>query len=105
MKLHVASLACLLATVPVPGQELGLRHYLERLRTAPGSTVEDRVRFLSETGVTLSDQGMRDLNRAASGEKKTRLWTAGDNDNWTTRGKSLGSTGESLFAASLKRCQ
>lgn len=58
-----------LAGVPICGQELGLEQYLRRLRSAPGATIEEKVRFLSDMGVTLSSQGLRDLKRAASNNR------------------------------------
>lgn len=112
MNVRFAGLAFFLATVPLPGQELGLGHYLERLKLAPGVTVEDRVRFLSEMGVTLSEEGVRDLNRAASvarnnaalesspggstTRKGTQSWKADNDDNWMTRRKSVWSRGDSF---------
>lgn len=51
-------------------QELNLPQYLQRLKSAPGATVAERVEFLSSMGVTLSDRGMRDLGRAASSSSR-----------------------------------
>ena len=72
MKPETFVLGFFLAGIPVCGQELGLEQYLRRLRSAPGATLEDKVRFLSDMGVTLSDQGLRDLKRAASDHRGER---------------------------------
>ncbi len=51
---------------PLLCQELSLDRYLDRLKTAPGLTIEDKVRSLSSVGVSLSAQGLRELREAAS---------------------------------------
>ena len=48
-------------TVALNAQDLGFREYLKRLDAAPGWTIEQKVEFLSNQGVHLSDQGLRDL--------------------------------------------
>jgi hypothetical protein len=43
---------------------LGLNAYLQRLKTAPGATIEPKIEFLDYTGVKLSQAGLRDLEAA-----------------------------------------
>ncbi len=46
-------------------QELGLRDYLQRLNTAPGASIDQKVDWLSNSGVTLSPAGLRELESTA----------------------------------------
>src|SRR6185503_1822804 len=108
MKLLTAINALLFATAPLLGQELGLQQYLQRLKSAPGVTIEDKGRFLSDMGVTLSEQGLRDFIRGGSPtrtnptsdsgnplwsnpRKPVQAWT-GDDTNWTARRRSTWSS-------------
>lgn len=54
------------------GQELGLKEYLLRLRTAPGTTVEQKIDFLQGMGVSLSANGLIELDAAS---RRTKLAT------------------------------
>jgi hypothetical protein len=42
-------------------QELGLKDYLHRLEIAPGTSIEQKIQFLDNAGVSLSTAGLRDL--------------------------------------------
>lgn len=57
--------------VPLFAQELNLTQYLQRLKSAPGMAMADKVQYLSGIGVTLSSQGMRDLDSVASSSGAT----------------------------------
>lgn len=54
-----------LLLVSATAQELNLRQYLQRLKTAPGATISQKVEYLSNLGVTLSPQGLHELQTAA----------------------------------------
>jgi hypothetical protein len=45
---------------------VGLRDYLELLKTSPGNDIPQRIDWLTRNGITLSTQGLQDLNAAAS---------------------------------------
>ncbi|MGC8761975.1 MAG: hypothetical protein ACP5VC_18630 [Bryobacteraceae bacterium] len=51
--------------VSATAQELNLRQYLERLKTAPGATLSQKVEYLSSLGISLSPRGLRELQTAA----------------------------------------
>ena len=64
-RLSVFALACASA-ICLFGQEIGLQQYLQRLNTAPGVTIEQKMSNLEGIGVTLSSQGISDLEAAVS---------------------------------------
>lgn len=57
--------ACLTLALPVWSQQLDLGQYLQRLRTAPGLTISEKIDNLTRAGVTLSPRGWTELQRAA----------------------------------------
>ena len=54
------------------GQELGLKDYLQRLKFAPGTSIEQKVEFLQSVGVSLSAQGVRELDASATARPAPR---------------------------------
>lgn len=66
MAVHSSAFLLWLFPLCLWAQELNLEQYLRRLKTAPGVTLADKVEFLSAMGVSLSDRGMRELERASN---------------------------------------
>jgi hypothetical protein len=66
MRLTKSFAGLLLFITFASAQDLGLKDYVQRLGTTPGVNVEQKIEFLSNMGVTLSDQGMRDLLKEAN---------------------------------------
>jgi hypothetical protein len=70
-------LMVLLTAWPSPAQELSLPQYLQQLKSAPGTTLSEKMDFLSGMGVRLSSQGRRDLDNAPSGlGSRPSAWSA-----------------------------
>lgn len=78
-------------------QELNLQQYLQRLKSAPGGTVAEKVEFLSSMGVTLNDQGMRDLDRAASSSSRRSTYNP-----WQSTSAGQAETDGNTWAAPAK---
>lgn len=55
-----------LAALPIFAQQFDLDDYIRFLKVAPGTTIADKVKSLDSLGITLSDNGLRQLSRAAS---------------------------------------
>lgn len=87
--IRVTILATMLTSLSF-AQELGLEQYLQRLKTAPGTTIAQKIEFLSGMGVKLSSQGMRDLNAAASGSTNTPFTPPRPSSNWSQNDFSAG---------------
>lgn len=97
---RIALFAVSVLSTALFAQELNLQQYLQRLKSAPGVTVSDKVEFLSSTGVTLSDQGMRDLDRAAGASSSSRRSTY---NPWQSTSASQAETDGNTWPAPAKR--
>ncbi len=53
--------AAVLLPIPALSQGLGLKDYIGRMPTAPGTTIEQKVEILSHMGVRLNNEGYREL--------------------------------------------
>lgn len=67
-------LGALFVALALPGTasagEVDLATYLRMLRVAPGNTIEQKIDRLTSLGITLSDQGPRELEHTAATQEK-----------------------------------
>lgn len=59
----------LISIWPLFGQQVGLKRYMDFLEVAPGSTIADKVKALETIGVSLNQEGLRDLSRMTEQRK------------------------------------
>ncbi len=75
MRLILALYVLLLSSASAFAQELGLRQYLQLLRVAPGTSIEQKVDYLSSRGIYLSDQGLRELQGHTTPTVPSTTWS------------------------------